>query len=227
MSTTEMRSEGEHHDEAFPLLDADKDELPGESTALLEDKMPNVLFHEDAIADTDSEHEDDEVSTDGSVIFDEAMCKSAGRVGSKEKWGHEPLAVDYKMLSVGIEMSEGLLVKVEGCYLPDEETKDEMQSFELQQDEAILKVFLFRVRREIHAIQFVTNQRTSDRFGGTKRGELCKAVEAPEGAFIAGFFGDVSRGEEDIDLGVRFADRPVGQKSIEEGAEVAEIDQVK
>jgi hypothetical protein len=220
-------------DDMLPLLDA-RDSI---HAALLEDKTPEILFHEDAIGDTDSEaeEEDDAASTDGSVVFDDdklVMCRSAGRVGSKHKWGHEPLAADFQMKSVGVDLSDGALVKVEGYYLPeDEEAKgDEMQVFQLKEAEVILKVHLFRVRREIHAIQFVTNLRTSDRFGGTKHGELCKALEAPEGSYIASFFGDLARGEEEIDLGVRFADRPKRSKPAEveseDVADVAEIDRV-
>ncbi|KAL3668460.1 hypothetical protein V7S43_006543 [Phytophthora oleae] len=232
MATTEHKAQAAveiPHDEGLPLLDADRLSI---HTALLEDKTPEILFHEDAIGDTDSEHEDDDaVSTDGSVVLDDdakvAMYKSTGKVGSKEKWGHEPLAVDLKMLSVGIEMSDGVLVKVEGYYLPEEKLSTGMQSFELQEEEYITKIYLFRVRREIHAIQFVTNSRTSERFGGTKHGELCKAVEAPEGKYIASFFGDFSRDEDEIDLGVRFSDRLVAQEHAESEVEVAEIDQVK
>ncbi|KAE8989572.1 hypothetical protein PR003_g16273 [Phytophthora rubi] len=234
MATTQAKPKQDqipHHDEALPLLAADaRDSIHG---ALLEDKTPEILFHEDAIGDTDldSEHEDDDaVSTDGSLVLDDdaklVMCKSTGRVGSKEKWGHEPLAVDLKLLSVGIEITDGVVVKVEGFYLPEEEKAADLRVFELQEDEFITKVHLFRVRREIHAIQLVTNHRTSERFGGVKHGELCKAVEAPEGSFIAGFFGDVAKDEADIDLGVRFAERP---QSDDEPVhvEVEEIDQVK
>ncbi|KAG1691394.1 hypothetical protein DVH05_026886 [Phytophthora capsici] len=230
MATTELKTQTEvHHDEGLPLLDADRLSI---HTALLEDKTPEILFHEDAIGDTDSEHEDDDVvSVDGSVVLDDnskvAMYKSTGKVGSKEKWGHEPLAVDFKMLKVGIEMSDGVLVKVEGYYLPEERAADGIQCFELEKDEYITKVHLFRVRREIHAIQFVTNSRTSERFGGTKHGELCKAVEAPEGKYIASFFGDFSKDEEEIGLGVRFADRVITQEHVELEVGVAEIDQVK
>lgn len=227
----------EHQDDALPLLDSNRPPRDSIHTALLEDKTPEILFHEDAIGDTDSDHEDDDaVSTDGSVVLDDdaklVMYKSTGRVGSKEKWGHEPLALDFKMRSVGIDMSDdGLLVKVEGCCsVPNEEekTNGSRQHFELGEQEFISKVHLFRVRREIHAIQFVTNERTSDRFGDTKHGELCKAVEALEGKYIASFFGDISRGEEEIDLGVRFADRPEGHETNEgEGdVDVAEIDHV-
>ncbi|KAG2832970.1 hypothetical protein PC112_g6689 [Phytophthora cactorum] len=228
-----MESTQEHkqHDDGLPLLDADGHPRDSIHTALLEDKTPEILFHEDAIGDTDSDNEDDDVvSTDGSVVLDDdakmVMYKSTGKVGSKQKWGHEPLAADFKMLSVGIDMLDGVVVKVEGYYLPEEQKVTEgMQTFELTKDECITKVHLFRVRREIHAIQFVTNLRTSERFGGTKHGELCKAVEAPEGKYIASFFGDISKGEEEMELGVRFADRPVGGESTE--AEVAEIDQSK
>ncbi|KAG6617872.1 Mannose-binding lectin [Phytophthora cinnamomi] len=219
-----------HPDEPLPLLAADaRDSLHG---ALLEDKTPEILFHEDAIGDTDSEHEDDDaVSTDGSLVLDDearlVMCRSTGRVGSKERWGHEPLAVDLKLLSVGVAITDGVVVKVEGFYLPDEGEEDGLELFELQEDELITKVHLFRVRREIHAIQFVTNHRTSERFGGTKHGELCKAVEAPEGSYIASFFGDVAKDEADIDLGVRFADRPKSDDDEPVHVEVAEIDQVK
>ncbi|OWZ02198.1 hypothetical protein PHMEG_00026279 [Phytophthora megakarya] len=216
--------EHKHHDEGLPLLDAPRDSI---HTALLEDKTPEILFHEDALNDTDSDHEDDDVvSTDGSIVLDDdakvVMFKSTGRVGSKEKWGHEPLALDYQMRSVGITISDGVLVKVEGYYLPEDENSP--LRFHLKQDEYITKVHLFRVKREIHAIQFVTDQRTSERFGDTKRGELCKAVEAPEGKYIASFFGDFSRGEDEIDLGVRFADRMTKENKTQ--VEVAEIDQV-
>ncbi|EGZ20902.1 hypothetical protein PHYSODRAFT_557191 [Phytophthora sojae] len=228
------------HDEALPLLGA-RDSVHGRDSihgALLEDKTPEILFHEDAIGDTDSEHEDDDVvSTDGSLVLDDeaklVMCRSTGKVGSKEKWGHEPLAVDFKLLGVGVQITDGAVVKVEGFYLPDEERAAGLHVFELREDEFITKVHLFRLRREIHAIQFVTTHRTSERFGGTKHGELCKAVEAPEGSFIASFFGDVAKDEADIDLGVRFADRPRKEEGEEEEeeeqvhAEVAEIDQVK
>ncbi|KAG7393348.1 hypothetical protein PHYPSEUDO_009552 [Phytophthora pseudosyringae] len=217
------------HDDALPLLDAPRDSI--HSTALLEDKTPEILFHEDAIGDTDSEdEEDDAASTDGSVVLDDdaklVLHKSAGKVGSKHKWGHEPLAVSFQMRRVGIDMSDGVVVKVEGFYLPEETPQAQTQTFELQESEVITKVHLFRVRREIHAIQFVTNARTSERFGGTRHGELCKAVEAPEGKFIASFFGDISRGEEEIDLGVRFADRPVSDEPREAEVEVAEVDHV-
>ncbi|POM65652.1 hypothetical protein PHPALM_18600 [Phytophthora palmivora] len=228
-----------HQDEGLPLLDAPRDSI--HTAALLEDKTPEILFHEDAIGDTDSDHEDDDVvSVDGSVVLDDeatvVMYKSTGRVGSKETWGHEPLALDFKLLRVDISMAQGVVVKVEGQYLPDEhemvegqylpdEHESDALSFKLQEHEIITKVHLFRVRREIHAIQFVTDQRTSERFGHTKRGELCKAVEAPEGKYIASFFGDISRGDQDVDLGMRFADRPV-QDAPRVEIEVAEIDQV-
>ncbi|EEY55084.1 uncharacterized protein PITG_01729 [Phytophthora infestans T30-4] len=227
----EHKQHDEHkHDDGLPLLDADRHPRDSIHTALLEDKTPEILFHEDAIGETDSDNEDDDVvSIDGSVVFDEdakmVMYKSTGKVGSKQKWGHEPVAANFQMLSVGIAMADGVVVKVEGCYLPeDQKATTGMQAFELKKDECISKVHLFRVRREIHAIQFVTNLRTSERFGGTKHGELCKAVEAPEGKYIASFFGDISRGEEEMELGVRFANRPTGGESTE--ADVAEIDQV-
>ncbi|GMF12411.1 unnamed protein product [Phytophthora lilii] len=217
------------HDETLPLLDAvpPRDSI---HAALLEDKTPEILFHEDALAATDSENEEDDVvSTDGSVVFDDdarlAACRSTGRVGAKLTWGNEPVAADLKLRRVGVDLTDGVLHKVQGYYLADEHAEDAQQLFELQPDELIVKVHLFRVRREIHAIQFVTNRRTSERFGATRHGELCKAVEAPDGAFIAGFFGDVARDAPDIDLGVRFGDRPAGEEIAH--TEVEEIDQVK
>ncbi|CAI5733163.1 unnamed protein product [Peronospora destructor] len=220
------------YEEALPLLDAERRPRDSIHNALLEDKTPEILFDEDAIGDTDLDYEDDDVmSIEGSVVLDEdtkmLMYKSTGRVGSKEKWGCDALALDLKMHSVGITISDGVLVKMEGYYLPEEKDKTkERRCFELGDDEVILKVHLFRVRREIHAVQFVTNARTSDRFGKMKHGELCKAVEAPEGKCIAGFFGDFLRGDEEIDLGVRFAGRPESKDTSEAEVEVAEIDHV-
>lgn len=223
------------HDDALPLLDADRRPRDSIHTALLEDKTPEILFHEDAIGDSDYfDHEDDDaVSTDESVVLEDAtkllMFKSTGRVSSTTKWGHERLALDMKMKRVGIDISDGLLVKVEGYYLPlEQEERDErLEYLELEEHEVITKVYLFRVRRAIHAIQFVTNERTSDRFGEMKHGELCKAVEAPEGKYIASFFGDFSRCEEEVDLGFRFADRPEGtEDTMEAEVDVAEIDHV-
>ena len=236
-------------DDTLPLLDASNSRIPRDSihAALLEDRTPEILFLEDAIGDTDSEHEEEENedggekgegadvdngSEDDSIVLDLedeklVMFKSTGRISSKEKWGHEPLAVDVKMHTVAIDMSGGLVVKVEGYYVPDKNHEQQgRQFFELNEHEVIVKVYLFRIRREIHAIQFVTNERTSNRFGETKRGELCKVVEAPEGKFIASFFGDISRGEEDIDLGFRFAERPAGKELAEADVDVAEIDHV-
>ncbi|GMF29317.1 unnamed protein product [Phytophthora fragariaefolia] len=231
-----------HHDEPLPLLAADhgvpRDSIHG---ALLEDKTPEILFHEDAIGDTDSEHEDDDaVSTDGSLVLDDdaklVLCRSTGRVGAARRWGTEPLAADLPLLRVVVELAGGLLAKVQGQYLgekkehedtekedadTEKEERAERLVFELERHELITKVHLFRVRREIHAIQFVTDRRTSERFGGTKRGELCKAVEAPEDAFVAGFFGDAAKDEAGVDLGFRFAERPKT-----EDADVAEVDQV-
>ncbi|CAH0488399.1 unnamed protein product [Peronospora farinosa] len=220
------------YDDGLPLLDGERRTRDSIHTALLEDKTPEILFDEDAIGDTDLDHEeDDTMSIEGSIVLDEdtkmLLYKSTGRVGSKEKWGLESLALDLKIQRVGIDISDGVLVKVEGLYLPKE--KDEMKErlwFELGDNEVILKVHLFRVRREIHAIQFVTNERTSDRFGYIKHGELCKAVEAPEGKCFAGFFGDFLRGDEEIDLGFRFADRPESKDTMEAEVDVAEIDHV-
>ncbi|CAH0518072.1 unnamed protein product [Peronospora belbahrii] len=230
--TTKM-STSASYDDTLPLLDADRRSRDSIHTALLEDKTPEILFHEDAIGETDLGHEDDDaVSTDESIVMDDdttiLMVKSMGRVGAKEKWGTEPLALDMKMQSVEIHISDGLVVKIEGYYVPHEERKrEERQYFELQDDEVILKVHLFRVRREIHAIQFVTNERTSDRYGDMKHGELCKAVEAPEGKYIASFFGDLSRGDKEIGLGCWFANRPEGKEdTMEAEVDVAEIDHV-
>ncbi|CAI5722614.1 unnamed protein product [Hyaloperonospora brassicae] len=233
-------------DDTLPLLD-EGSRRPRDSihAALLEDRTPEILFLEDAIGDTDSEHEEedeeeatgegndaDNGSTADSLVFgldDDklVMFRSTGRVSSKEKWGHEPLATGVEMHSVAIDMSDGLIVKVEGCYAPGKPREQKgRQHFVLHEHEVIVKVYLFRIRREIHAIQFVTDERTSDRYGDTKRGELCKAVEAPEGKFIASFFGDISRGEEDIDLGFRFAERPADKETVEADVDVAEIDHV-
>ena len=220
-------------DDALPLLDAERRTRDSIHTALLEDKTPEILFDEDAIGDTDLDHEDDDVmSIEGSVVLEEdtkmLLYKSTGRVGSRAPWGLEPLARDVTMHCVRIDLVDGVLGKVEGLYEPSE-FKDETQTrrgFDLGTDEVICKVHLFRVRREIHAIQFVTNERTSERYGIVKHGELCKAVEAPEGKCFAGFFGDVSRGNEEIDLGFRFADRPERTDTMEAEVEVAEIDHV-
>ncbi|CEG48372.1 Mannose-binding lectin [Plasmopara halstedii] len=218
-----------HHDDGLPLLDADGHPRDSIHAALLEDKTPEILFHEDAIGETDSDNEDnDVVSIDGSVVLDDdaklATYKSTGKVSAKQKWGHEDIGSDLKLLSVAIDMADDVIVKVEGFYLP--EVQKEMEGrhyFTLEKEEMITKVRLFRVRRIIHAIQFVTTLRTSERYGSIKHGELCKAVEAPEGKFIASFFGDVSRDEEEMELGVRFID----QTCADDGeVEVAEIDQV-
>ncbi|KAI9905575.1 hypothetical protein PsorP6_013850 [Peronosclerospora sorghi] len=228
----EMHKESVAHDETLPLLDADRRARDSIHVALLEDKTPEILFHEDAIADTDSEHEDDDtVSVEGSIVLDDdaklLMFKSTGRVGSKERWGQDSLDVDSKMMSVSIDMSDGLVVKVEGWYHSEQQKESTGRlRFELHEDEFIIKVYLFRIRRQIHAIQFVTNKRKSDRFGKTRHGELCKVVEAPEGKCIASFFGDISRGDEDINLGLRFAYLPEGKDTTEADADVAEIDHV-
>ncbi|TDH72144.1 hypothetical protein CCR75_001573 [Bremia lactucae] len=221
------------NDDGVPLLDAEQEPWGRGSAAIMEDRTPEILFHEDAIGDTDSNNDDDDgASRDGATALDNdasvIMYQSMGKVGSKQKWGFEHLAIDLQMLSVGIDMANNTIVKVEGYYLPEEQKAAKVaQMFVLLLNECIVKVHLFRVRREIHAIQFVTNLRTSERFGVIKHGELCKAVEAPKGKYITSFFGDMTTDEDEMNLCVRFAEWTIEAEAFEEEVDVAEVDQVR